>query len=307
MLVMPDDLAVQCTVIVATKGRAVETAELMRHLVKQTLKPANVIVAGVGPEDVEGVAEAAGNLPLLIHFSSPGLTTQRNAGVDCLPQSAKAEDHLVVFFDDDFRPHPQWLESAAKLLGANREIIGVEGTVLADGVKTGGIDEDTARTLLEKDIPSSQYGITERRASLYGCNFGLRASVFATERFDERLPLYGWLEDKDFTVRASRLGQLVRSPHCLGVHLGVTRGRISGLRFGYSQIANPIHLMGKGSMSKRQALVFVGRALASNLIHGIGGRGLVDYRGRLRGNFTALQDLLSGRLAPERILTLESK
>ena len=73
-------------------------------------------------------------------------------------------------------------------------------------------------------------------------------------RFDENLPLYGWLEDVDFSHQLSRTGKIVDVSAVAGVHLGIKMGRTPGKKFGYSQIVNPIYLIQKGSMKKRHAL-----------------------------------------------------
>lgn len=48
-----------------------------------------------------------------------------------------------------------------------------------------------------------------------------------------------------------------------------------------------------------------GGNLAANVLGSLKPQGLVDRRGRLKGNLIALADLLRGRLHPQRILTLE--
>ena len=49
-----------------------------------------------------------------------------------------------------------------------------------------------------------------------------------------------------------------------GVHLGNKRGRVSGLRFGYSQIANPIYLLQKGTPDKPDWTVYSLRSNTSD-------------------------------------------
>ena len=77
--------------------------------------------------------------------------------------------------------------------------------------------------------------------------------------FDEQLPLYGWLEDVDFSRSIARYGRSVRVEGARGVHLGVKSGRQPGLRLGYSQVANPAYLIRKGTMSKARAIAQIGR------------------------------------------------
>ena len=68
-------------------------------------------------------------------------------------------------------------------------------------------------------------------------------------RFDDNLPLYGWLEDIDFARSIAPYGRVVKSMLLRGVHLGVKRGRTSGVKLGYSQIANPLYMLRKGTFA----------------------------------------------------------
>ncbi|WP_367715613.1 hypothetical protein AB2N04_16470 [Nitratireductor sp. GISD-1A_MAKvit] len=124
-------------------------------------------------------------------------------------------------------------------------------------------------------------------------------------RFDENLPLYGWLEDVDFSRQIARHGRIVRSPRLHGVHLGTKTGRTSGVRLGYSQIANPFYLMRKRTMSPGQAAPQIARNLAANALRALYPEPWVDRRGRLVGNIRAVGDLMRGRLAPQNVNVLE--
>jgi hypothetical protein len=122
--------------------------------------------------------------------------------------------------------------------------------------------------------------------------------------FDENLPLYGWQEDTDFSRRLLPYGRLAKSAALRGVHLGIKVGRTSGVRFGYSQIANPVYLIAKGSMSWRHAGRLMWRNFAANSVRCIYPEPWIDRKGRLKGNFLALIDMALGRISPLRILQL---
>jgi hypothetical protein len=76
------------------------------------------------------------------------------------------------------------------------------------------------------------------------------------------------------------------------------------LRFGYSQIANPLYIFGKGSVSPRFVARQILRNVARNVTRSVRPEPWVDRRGRLLGNVLAIKDLLRGTLAPENILNL---
>jgi len=295
----------QCHVIIATKGRAAETCVLMGWLARQDRPADSITVVGVTAQDVAGVAEAQPGLPVSMVLAEAGLTRQRNAGIDALARHLASDaDALVVFFDDDYRPHAGWLGAALAVASAP-DIAGIDGTVLADGAPQAAITEAQAAAIIAAAPP--QHGAPVPARSLYGCNFAIRWQVFAHERFEEALPLYGWLEDKDFTVRAGRYGRLVTAPGCLGVHLGVKGARVNGRQYGYSQIANPCFMVGKGTMRVGQAGYFIARALVSNALRSVRGHPLFDYRGRLAGNFMALADGLRARMDPRRITQFNAR
>ena len=120
--------------------------------------------------------------------------------------------------------------------------------------------------------------------------------------FDETLPLYAWLEDVDFSRSIAAHGRIARAEWAYGVHLGVSGGRQSGQKLGYSQVANPIYLMGKGTCSWKKGLNHIARNVAANLYGAARGERVPDRAGRLYGNARALGDLFRRRLTPVRAL-----
>ena len=119
--------------------------------------------------------------------------------------------------------------------------------------------------------------------------------------FDESLPLYGWLEDIDYTFRLGMRGRMICASSVTGVPLGNRRGRMSGQRNGYSQVANVIYLKRKGTMQPGLGEKLLRQNLLSNLVKSFRPEPHIDRRGRLIGNLMAIGDWLSGRLDPRRI------
>jgi GT2 family glycosyltransferase len=169
------------------------------------------------------------------------------------------------------------------------------------------LDIDEARRRLVEHVSRDAGGREFAAVSNgYGCNMAVRlqAARIAQCRFDERLPLYGWLEDVDFSRQLARHGQIVKVSAAQGIHLGVKLGRQSGVRLGYSQIANPIYLSRKGTCPWPQALQMMSRNIAMNLARSLRPEPYIDRLGRVAGNLKAIGDLLTGRLDPQRILEL---
>lgn len=301
-------------VVIATKGRSKETYTLLEYLARQTETATHLVIVGSEEKDIEGLQQH----PLVITaqatilLAQAGLTIQRNAGLDALLPRVTAldsRDWFVTFFDDDYRPASNWLECAAQAFSQHPSTMGLTGNVLADGVNSEfGISEDDAAAYLSGSKPAQSHWSTAPYAkkvrSLYGCNMAYRGTVAAGLRFDEELPMYGWQEDADYSGRARRFGSLLHEPSCRGVHLGVSAGRTSGVRFGYSQISNPIFLVRKGSMGWPKALKLISKNCIANITKTLLRVPIKDFPGRLKGNYLACVHLLSGKLHPQNILKI---
>ena len=124
-------------------------------------------------------------------------------------------------------------------------------------------------------------------------------------RFDENLPAYGLMEDALFSRQFCAPGECLLVPSARGVHLGTKLGRTSGVRMGYSQIANPIYLSRVGRDFRLSgALKIAAQSLAANALHSLRPEPYIDRRGRLRGNLLAIRDAIAMRLHPTRIMQL---
>jgi GT2 family glycosyltransferase len=184
-------------------------------------------------------------------------------------------------------------------------IVIATGLVLADGIGGPGFTPDAGRAILAHHTPRTD-GVRPTFSG-YGCNMAVRLAPMREHgvHFDERLPLYGWQEDVDLSRRLAVFGSVVQIEAASGVHLGVKLGRGSGVRLGYSQVANPLYLSGKRrGYPFRRALSHIARNMAMNVLRSTWPEPYVDRRGRLLGNVLALRDLVVGRMIPERVLEL---
>jgi hypothetical protein len=290
-------------VALATTGRARVLRDTLPTMLAQTRPPSLLLVAGAFEEDVEGIADLDSRIKTLV-CGRASSASQRNAAIDALAD----DNDVVVFFDDDFIPRPDFLERTAELFTARPDVAAASGQTIADGINTSGLSFEEASRQVRED--ASQDGGTEDFPApysinhVYGCNMALRLNAAREVRFDDRLPLYAWQEDRDFSVRVRKHGDVVRWPAMRGVHMGVKKGRTSGVRLGYSQIANPLYFMKKGTMRPLETVNLVGRNVAANLLKSLKPEPWVDRAGRVRGNLIAIADILRGRSAPERVLEL---
>lgn len=287
-------------VIIATRGRPAIVADLVERLAHQTRPADRIVVVGAREEDIAALDGARRGLTALV--GRQGSALQRNDGLAIV----RAEADWIVFFDDDFLPSRCWLQNAVETFTRNPDLAGLTGTVLADGIHNGGIAAKEAEAIVtaRDENPPQSIGI-HHGVGPYGCNMAFRASAIAGLTFDERLPLYAWLEDSDFGGQIARSGgKTARADALWGVHLGHRIGRERGERLGYSQVANPLYLAAKGTLPRHFLLKQMLRNVTANFVRSIKPEPFADRRGRLKGNLVALADLMRGRLAPERVLQL---
>ncbi|MDC9836305.1 glycosyltransferase family 2 protein [Rhizobium binxianense] len=280
---------------IASAGRPSILRETVDYLLSLPNQAERLIVCVPVIDDAAGLAERP---DVEVIVGSRGLTSQRNRIIE----AAAADTDILIFLDDDFIPAATFLSRIAAVFAAKPDVAIATGEVLADGVLNGGLSMSKALQVLETAGEGAEK-VTEVY-NAYGCNMAVRlAPVLEHElTFDEQLPLYGWLEDVDFSRSIARYGRSVRVEGARGVHLGVRSGRQPGRRLGYSQVANPVYLIRKGTMSKGRAIAQIGRNILANASGLLFKDRLVDRWGRLNGNVLALSDLLIGHASPSRIL-----
>lgn len=284
---------------IATAGRRAQMPLTLAQLAQQDMQPQRVVVCPASPDDYNAAAAPPLGCPIHVLPGPRGLTLQRNRILESC-----TDIDVLVFLDDDFYPAADYVRQVAALFAAQPDVVIATNHPLRDGATGPGIPHEQAIEILAAHArgPNQPASIKPTYGG-YGCNMALRVAPALTHgvRFDANLPLYGWLEDIDFSRRMAAHGRIVNCSSLQGVHLAVKHGRTSGLRFGYSQVANPLYLRRKGSLSATYSLRHLTRNVAKNLLRVMHPEPWVDRRGRLHGNLIALGDLLRGRLDPRRI------
>jgi GT2 family glycosyltransferase len=293
---------IRIAVGIATAGRRQQLSLTLRQLETQILAPGQILVCPASPDDFDpAVGERLGSSFTLVR-GPRGLCAQRNA---ILRESGSAD--VIVFFDDDFYPASDYLHIVGRLFAEHPDVVVATGHPRLDGASGPGIPHLRAVEYVESltACPSAADKLSETYGG-YGCNMAIRLAPVRQHavEFDENLPLYGWLEDIDFSRRLAPYGRIVSTSQLRGAHLGTKSGRTSGRRLGYSQIANPVYLLRRGSLSPTYALRHMARNFFNNAFRCLHAEPWVDRRGRLVGNLVALSDLAVGKLDPRRILTM---
>lgn len=288
--------ALRIVIAIATADRPGILPEVVGALLNQSRKPDMIHICAPSESDV---AMLSPNSAVKITLGFRGSCIQRNI---ILRDSLDFD--IALFLDDDFVPRSDYLEAIERVFVRNPEIVVCTGHVIADGVTGPGLKVAQAREMLHEDVRLPTDSALLDIHNGYGCNMAVRLAPLHRYHlaFDENLPLYGWLEDVDLSRRLARYGRVVKIFTARGVHLGDKRGRQAGKRIGYSQIANPIYLARKGSLTWIWALQQLARNVLANFAHSLYPEPYVDRRGRVVGHAIALAHLLTGRLHPKRVI-----
>lgn len=292
--------ALRLAVVVASLGRPDTLAELVHALRQQSQPPEQIILSVTSEADLPPRSVIGVDITVLI--GPRGSCAQRNLGIAHVNEDCD----ILLFCDDDYVPSRYMAERVRAFFAANADVAGASGRLLADGIHGPGISASLAECIVSAydGGPAPELAPRKDRYGLYGCNMAFRREAIGPIRFDERLPLYGWQEDIDFSAQIARHGRIVSTHAFAGVHRGVKAGRSSGVRVGYSQVVNPVYLSRKGTMRKKYATRIILRNVAANLCRIVRPEPWVDRWGRVRGNWIGLADLARGRITPERIVQL---
>jgi GT2 family glycosyltransferase len=296
---MTDKQPLKMLIGIATVGRPKLLDATLAMVARQTRAADGIFVAPASDSDTAGVDMAAYRSRRII--AERGTCAQRNAIL-----AAATDYDIIVFFDDDFFPCNDYLAAVERAFLEEPDVVMTTGTVVADGVTGPGFSVEIGRRLInDAEQTKPQSGPRQLTYNGYGCNMAFRLAVTRQGvRFDEALPQYGWLEDVDFSRRLVPYGRIVKLPDARGVHLGSKTGRSPGVKYGYSQIANPLYLVRKGTLSWPRAGKQMARNIAMNLFRSLVPEPYIDRRGRLRGNAMALLDVARNQLDPQKINSL---
>ena len=275
------------SVIIASANRAILLEDTLSQVVKFFGDSAEIVLS------VPDESSIPKNIDPIVKVTrgSRGASAQRNAGI----KDASQNSEYFVFFDDDTVPANDYLAEVEKFFDDNPSVLGMHGFV----IQNGGLDFSEANKLLEVRVQNSKI---EMSKSLYGCNFAVRSSFARQLGFDERLPLYSWLEDLDLARRLLRLGKLSKVYSAQCVHLmHSSGGRENHKRFGFSQIVNPIYLMQKNSINFSDTIFLVGKPLLANILGSLNPSAKYSWRReRAFGNLLGFVDIARGNVRPER-------
>jgi GT2 family glycosyltransferase len=270
---------VRFSVVIPTIDRVDYLRATLASVTAADPRPDEVIVVDASRNrSAEGAAAESG--AQYVH-SAPGLTSQRNRGVD------QATGDVVVFLDDDVEIAPDFLGRLASAY-ADPDVVGATGKVIEpDSGRLGGPRSRLRGLLGGQEGTFTRFGYpryvrdTERPTDVEfmpGCVMTARREAVARIGFDEGMGGYALGEDEDFSYRLSRLGRIRYLPDVvvhhkkLGFHSQDTR------EFGRTVVRNRAYLFRKNFEQTPLA-----RAQFALLVAGLVGQRLVnrEFRGAL--------------------------
>jgi len=217
------------SVVIPTYFRAHDLSELFDSILKQTIKPFEVIVVDDNtPNDsVKKVCDKFREIFRkfgvdLIYVRNPrerSLTIARNVGVE------RARGDIIMFFDSDMILMPNYIEEILKVFKEKKDAVGVQGWIIptwlvplkkkwsTSKIKKYFLIRYLLYQLIKKFFILSTYSKEECRFGRYpliltkvincehlsGGNMAFRREIFNRFRFDENLKGYAYMEDLLFT------------------------------------------------------------------------------------------------------------
>lgn len=220
------------SVIICTKNRIDDLIPCLRSLAEQTVAPDELIIVDSSDVPIKTnkifvelfTEKHFPQVHLSYHHTKPGLTFQRNRGIE------KATGDLIYFFDDDVVLEKRYLEEMQSCFAINSDCIGGMGTIT--NIKPISFKYRWYRRLFGlqrtfssgnftySGMPMHPYGTTQfKKVSVVGgCCMAFRKQALSEEKFDESFSGYCFMEDADIASRLANRHALFFNPKARLVH-----------------------------------------------------------------------------------------
>lgn len=161
----------------------------------------------------------------MYRHTKPGLTYQRNFGINM------SHGDVIYFFDDDVILEPTYIKEMQRVFAGHPHYGGGMGTITNLPPYQRNLNylsrvfflvqrNYSSGMFTSSGMPTHSYGLTAFKdiQAIGGCGFAYRASVFNKHRFDEHLIRYAYMEDCDFSKRASKDWKIFYNPYARLIH-----------------------------------------------------------------------------------------
>lgn len=284
-------------IVICSVNRPELLHESVLSLLEQTI-PCRILITVPGEKHVSPKTRALPGVEIILS-AAPGSCAQRNAALRHVDPACA----VIFFFDDDVEVEEHYVEEMLRAFEQHPSIMVASGVNLGLGSPPGTLTRAAARDLI-RFRPSAHCAMpcTVPARAARGCMMCFRASLLGKAHFDERLPLYGYLEDLDFTLQCSGYGEIAIIPNCLMVHIETAQGRMGSRRRGYSEVVNPLYILSKGTGGE-VARLFGGAVKRSvkNLLR----CHTRDGRKQFSGNLLGWARVAAGKIEPEYVLQIK--
>ena len=270
------------SVVIPTLGRPGPLRETLVSVLACEPPPDEVIVVDADPRQSALAAAESLGVRVRVLSSEPGMTVQRNRGVD------EASGDVVVFLDDDVEVDPGLFAGLAETY-RDPSIVGATGYIVEPDPDRVGAPGTRSRRLLlgakEGTFTSAGYprylSRVDREADvefMQGCFMSARRELAARVRFDETLAGYALAEDEDFAYRLSRHGRIRFVPKLRIVHKKLGFASQDSREFGRLVIRNRRYLFRKNFPQTRRARAAFALLVVALVAHRLVNR---EWRGAL--------------------------
>ena len=222
------------SVIICTRNRFDCIPDCLQSIAQQTSLPDELII--IDSSDIPMIAQERftslftsdifPHTHLLYRHTKPGLTYQRNVGIEL------AHGDIVYFFDDDVIIDKNYIKEMQRIFAGHPKFAGGSGTITNIAPYKCTFRHIMRVLFLIQRNYASGYFTTSGMPThafgsecfqevqvLGGCCCAYRASVFKKNQFDEYLVRYAFMEDCDFSKRVSQHHKLFYNPYAKLVHL----------------------------------------------------------------------------------------
>ena len=265
----------QLILLIPTRNRRKDLTRLFESFLKQTILPHCILIID-GSDQGQTVEDFPRNYRSLsieyLRIIPPGLTKQRNAGLDFI----KDQYDLIGFLDDDLELLPDavekmllfWKKAASNVGGASFNIINNEPSpatflhrfFLISNKKGGTILPSGSNVILHPVLKDTQTQWLSGGATVW------RKEIFEKYRFEEKYGGYGSMDDLDFcfSMRDEYTLMVLKDARVLH-HLHPVR-REKMKQFGQYDAINRYRFVKRFQLSKAAfAWATTGRILAHSL------------------------------------------
>jgi GT2 family glycosyltransferase len=266
--------------IICTYNRPKELRVLLENLINYINYYDNIII--VDSSDKEDsrklIREFQAIMPIKYIISAKGLTIQRNIGINNISPLS----NLIFFFDDDVTLYEDYFYQMINFFinDKRKDYIGACGNALNEKKRKFFdilirrfffiTDNTTGKKLLSGDAghifdPLSDIDVEV----LSGCNMCYRSEIFFKYglRFDEKLTNYSYMEDQDFSIRASKYGKLRQLKSAKIIHHVSSSARMDYKKWFEMYVINSYYLLQKNYSPKLINYLAYSWRLAGKLFH----------------------------------------